>query len=1609
MMPNYFPARRLRLSVAFLTVLFSAFACRPSLAQSLRFAPVIYNVSSLANQLNNPQGVAVDAAGNLYVVDSSHNQIRKVDPTQTATIFAGTSATGYAGDNGLAINASFYAPNSVAVDPAGNVYVGDTYSYAVRKIDTTGIITTFAGGHGTGSSGDGGAATAAKLLPGAIACDGNGNVYIVDGATVRVVNSAGTISTYAGGGNPASGNGDGGPATAAKFSGPTGLATDGNGNVYIADSAAYVVRKVDKFGNISTFAGNGTYGSSGDGGLATAAQFRSVASVAVDAAGNVYIADSTAQYVRMVNPSGTISTVAGYGQTSQVFDGLPADQARFASPRGVAVDASGNLFISVSASNAIYRVVQHPERFPQTKLGVTSQPQRLILENYGASNISLSSFSFSGDFSLSSTYMAQANPCSQTSTIYSGFNGYCTMDVVFTPTAEGIRSFPLTVHSNDTPGTLTQTLTSTGLGSALAMTSGQMFIVAGKHGGTPGFRGDNGAATAASLNGVNGIAVDSAGDIFFSEYSYCQIRRVDGKTGILTTIAGINPLTCSNTIISGDGGPAVAAATPGVGPMALDASNNLYISDPWDGRIRMIDTNGIIHTFAGSTTGSGNSAGCGYSGDGGAAVLAKLCNPLEIAIDKNGNFYFADTNNNVVRKIDTQGIITTVAGNYALGAGYSGDGGAATAAQLNQQMGVAVNSAGDLFIADTYNNIIRKVSATTGKISTIAGSRNTAGYSGDGGLAVSATLNYPQRLAVDAADNLFIADRDNMVIRKIDTTGHITTVAGTQLVYDGYNGDGLPATATWLAFPQDIAISASGYMYVNDESNQVIRELSPNGTLTFPAQGVGTTSGSQSVTVSNVGNAPMHFDSQYPTGISGDFALASGGTCDFTQALATGSSCSVKINFTPTAAGSRYGIFAFYDDGVAAPQFVSLSGIGTAPQPQSINFTAIPNHVYGDASFNVSAVSSSGLAVTFSVKSGHATISGSTVTVTGVGAVVIAADQAGNGSWLAAATVTQSFNVTPGALTVTAQNASSPYGAALSTLTYVITGFAYSDTISAVSGQPLLSTTATTTSSVGSYPVTAAVGTLAATNYIFNFAAGTYTVIQASQTITFAAPPTHTYGEAAFTISATSDSGLPVSFSIVSGPATVSGSTLTLTGAGQVTVQASQAGNTNYLAATPVQRTFTVHPATLSVTAQNASMVYASTALPSFTANYSGFIGSDTASVVTGTPSFSTTATSASPVGTYPITPTAGTLAAANYTFVFVAGTLTVTPSTLNITPANASRAYGAANPSFTGVVTGLHNSDVVTVTYSSTATATSAVGTYPITAVISGTASANYTAQVTAGTLTVSQAGTSVALTPALTQTNVNTSLLLTAAISPLTSGSPSGTVLFFDGATQLGAGTIAAGSATYTVASLSGGVHHLTATYSGDANFTASTSPQANVTVGDYALTANPPTLTIGQGSSGSTTITFTPTNGYKGTPTLVCSNLPLGATCSFLPASFNADGSNTPSSVKLTISTTAAHNVLAAGSMMSDKKVSVLGKLWLLFGCIALMMLLPIRAAHKHGRRLLALLLALAFFGASGCGSSSPAANPNATPLGTTSITVSIPNSDTAHQLSLTITVN
>jgi len=639
-----------------------------------------------------PLGTAVDASGNIYIAEALMNRVRRVSATSgIVTTVAGTGTAGFSGDGGPATAAMMSTPSAVAFDRAGNLYIVDFDNNRVRRVDAASqIITTFAGGGNAGFLGEGGPATAADISPVAIALDASDNLFISDPVSNRVrrVDAATRVITTVAGTDRGFA-GDGGPATAAKFDAIRGLAFDSVGNLFIADMINERVRRIDSATKvISTVAGTGALGYSGDGGPATAALLALPQTVAVDGAGNLYIADNDNARIRKVDAATrTISTVAGTGTGGFSGDGGPASAAAVSYSTSVTLDSSGNLYITDTGNLRIRRV----DRITNVINTVAGGP---------------------GD-SLPATAAVLLGP----------------RDVAL-DSAGNVYIADQSNHRIRRVDAVSRVLTT----------------VAGT--GTGGFSGDGGPATAAKLYSPFGVTIDARNNIYIADDDNYRVRRVDGATGTITTLAGNG-----TNGFSGDGGPATLASLGEVAAVAVDASGNVYIADPGNARIRKVDSAGVITTFAG---------GGSTLGDGGPATSA-MVNPSAITTDAAGNLYIADSFAGLIRKVDAvTKIITTVAGGgpfFAIEEGLP-----ATAASLRSPNGIALDSAGNLYISEVNGNRVRKVSAATKTIVTIAGN-GTAGFSGDGGAATAAQLNGPYGLRVDAAGTIYIADRGNDRIR----------------------------------------------------------------------------------------------------------------------------------------------------------------------------------------------------------------------------------------------------------------------------------------------------------------------------------------------------------------------------------------------------------------------------------------------------------------------------------------------------------------------------------------------------------------------------------------------------------------------------------------------------------------------------------------------------------------------------------------------------------------------------------------------------------------------------------------------------------------------------
>ncbi len=417
-----------------------------------------------AASASSPSAVAYDASGNIFLADSNNHVIREITKAGVISTVAGSGSAGFGGDGGPATAAWLDTPAGVAIDASGSLYIADSHNHRIRKV-TAGVISTIAGNGTAGFLGDGGPATSASLaLPSGVAVDTNGNIYIADTNNQRVRKITGaTISTIAGNGDQAF-SGDGGPATAASLDSPTGIAIDATGNVYIADRHNQRIRTISSSGNISTIAGSGlaTFGGSysGDGASATAATLANPTGISIDAQGNVYIADSGNNAIRQIG-NGSIATIAGTGSAGFSGDSSPAATATLNSPRAVAADSTGNLAIADTLNQRLRSTAQPILSFASQQSGTASPSQTVTLGNSGTAPVSVSSVAFTGPFATTS-----GGSCS-TAPITLAPGATCTLNIAFNPATSGPSTGSVVLGG---PGTVPQTLLLTG--NAIQSTSG---------------------------------------------------------------------------------------------------------------------------------------------------------------------------------------------------------------------------------------------------------------------------------------------------------------------------------------------------------------------------------------------------------------------------------------------------------------------------------------------------------------------------------------------------------------------------------------------------------------------------------------------------------------------------------------------------------------------------------------------------------------------------------------------------------------------------------------------------------------------------------------------------------------------------------------------------------------------------------------------------------------------------------------------------------------------------------------------------------------------------------------------------------------------------------
>ncbi len=742
-----------------------------------------------------PESVAVESAGAVYVADTGNSAIRVISPAGIVRTLAG-EAGAPGGADGLGNAARFNQPAGVAVDSAGNVFVADTWNGTIRRITAAGLTTTLAGSPGAEGISDGVGTNAGFYLPEAVAVDNGGNVYVADGRnrTIRKITPAGVVTTLAGLAG-AWGSADG-VGSNARFGLPWGLAVDSAGNLYVADMGDGTIRKITPDRRVTTVAGRAGYAGHLDGTAATAV-FNQPAGVARDGAGNLYVADMGDDTIRKITPAGVVTTLAGWPGASGSIDGT-GRVARFSAPAGLAVDSAGNLFVADANNDTIRRIT--PAGVVTTLAGAarvrgTVDGTGSAAELDGPVGLAIDSagnlYVTSGD---STVRMVTAAGVVTTLAGQAGSRG----------SADGTGSAaqfsnPLGV-AVDNAGNLY--VTDTGNNTVRTIAPGAVVTTLAGLVGGPG--SVDGAGNAAQFNAPWKLAVDNTGNVFVADYRNDTIRAVT-PSGVVSTLAGLAGFAGSQ---DGVGSTAWFKHPQGV---AVDGGGNVYVADTGNNTIRKIDSSGTVTTLAGLAGAWGSADGTGSG--------ARFNSPNDLALDGAGNLFVADSGNQRIRKITPAGVVTTLSG-VAL---YLWD--------------IAVDAVGNIYCASA-DDTIRKVSPA-GRVSILAGVPGSRG-SADG-TGSTARFSGPVGVAVDEAGNVYVVDNDAGTLRKVTPDGQVTTLAGLADTYG--NADGTGSAARFTA-PWGVAVDPAGNLYVADTDNNTIRKGFPAVRLPMPPLAAGASGGS---------------------------------------------------------------------------------------------------------------------------------------------------------------------------------------------------------------------------------------------------------------------------------------------------------------------------------------------------------------------------------------------------------------------------------------------------------------------------------------------------------------------------------------------------------------------------------------------------------------------------------------------------------------------------------------------------------------------------------------------------------------------------------------------
>ena len=868
-------------------------------------------------------GIAIDKDGNLFVAAVARNAIYKVTQQGVISVFSGfpgeadyTDTEGYYGGYGTLTN--------IAFDGAGNLYVSDAGQHRIKKVTPDGYITNLAGGAAIGFI-DAKGPAAAFTRPWGIGVDKQNNVFVadIDNQRIRKITPDGNVTTLAGNGSIGSIDGPGATAT---FTNPVGLTVDALGNVFV--TSGNEIRKITPLGVVSTVAGTGTQGSVDGNGMQ--ASFNGPGGIAVDADGNLYVADTGNNKIRKIAPDGTVTTLAGTGQAGD-SDGPPVvpDPATNTSTKKIPVTVISNPTFNPIADAVVNADANCRAALPDytksataspcaDKLTITQSPAPgTIVKAASAITVTLTaSDGFGGKgttsfkVTLSSTPVITPNAQPIVLTLDATGKYQVKLSDVATVSACGNPKVQITPAAFDCSTTGAQTVTVTA--------------------GTGSLNPSNPAAV--QFNYPSGAVVDASGNIYIADQFNNKIKKI-ATDGTVTTLAG------SGVAGSADGAAADASFNE-PSDLVIDKQGNLYVADLAGNKIRKITPAGIVSTFAGSGI-------LGFAD--GTGTAAGINQPNHLAIDNAGNLYVSDYGNNRIRKITPAGVVSTIAGTGALGA-VNGPGATAT---FNGPFGICIDGAGNVYVSDVYNSLIRKITPG-GVVSTYAGTGVQGHKDGAGNIA---QFYSPGGLLIDASGNVYVAEDND--IRKIDPAGNVTTLVTDQ-----------PVSGSSITFDN------AGNIIVCDRGEQLIKSISKTGQVTIIA-GTFLANGDKN---GNIGNSDA-VSVQIPVTIKTSLAITSVytnvviplGNCpatmpDFIKNATAADNCSNQIVFTQTpGAGTvltpnqvvKVTITANDDINGTDSKTFNVTASGNAPMP-SISISGTASVCAGaQATFNAIPVNSS--------------------------------------------------------------------------------------------------------------------------------------------------------------------------------------------------------------------------------------------------------------------------------------------------------------------------------------------------------------------------------------------------------------------------------------------------------------------------------------------------------------------------------------------------------------------------------------------------------------------------------------------------------------------------